>query len=134
MKKEKIFLTTFFILSLYCVCIGQISKEDLVIKKKISRKFSERAYCEEGIDNAVRDYSKGIRKIYIWGEGYVDSSDLLFRKILTSDYGIQIEHLGCVVSSDDQCYSNFMYTKIELENGKDFFVKLRKQVKIALAK
>ncbi len=116
--------------------LAQTQEKDIQLKKKIlkSNKNIEREWCEKGINLAIEDYSKGIRKIYYWGDRYSDSNDSLFRIILNAEYGIVTEDLGCTPSGDEMCYSDFMHKKIEADKGKDFFKNIMKRVKVNIAK
>ncbi len=110
---------------------AQMLDADVKIKKKVLKKHhkNEKEWCEEGINLAIEDYSKGIRKIFEWGDGVEDKVYDAAKKILTSEYGFIFEHLGCTPDLDAQCYTDFMYRKIELENGKDFFKKIIERAK-----
>ncbi len=114
--------------------LGQNQELDMKLKKKIlkSKKKIEREWCEEGINLAIKDYSKGIRKLYTWGDRYYDKNDSLFILILKSEYGIVLKDLGCSPDGDEICYSDYMCEKIEADKGKDFFKKIREQVNQAL--
>ena len=90
--------------------------------------------CENGTDKAIEDFNNGIYKVYSFGllaniedYGFNDYyEDYVFKK-----YGVLFSHRGCVVMSNDECYSNKMEELLYQKYGKDMFDIARKEAGLA---
>lgn len=77
--------------------------------------------CLKTREQAAADFKKGIRKVYLFG--LVD--DYKYRQVLTDKHGIDARYMGCLVTDELRCYSDFMEEMIAQERGFGFFEKVR---------
>ncbi|WP_146171807.1 hypothetical protein [Flavobacterium magnum] len=85
--------------------------------------------CEKGIEDAKKDFKKGIYKCSSYGL-VADSNPALTNYIneyRLKKYGIITDNGGCVTNDYKECYLNLMIKLVEEKFGSDIFIKSKKE-------
>lgn len=90
--------------------------------------------CESGTNSAIEDAEKGIYNYYAnISTGFKTKEEWNFsefyHKYLESNYGILVKEIGCVVTSQSECYSKKMSELIEKKFGENIFTRTREEAK-----
>jgi len=87
----------------------------------------EDSSCIEGIRQAQMDFKKGILKTISVGLLPLNSPLDEYTEIMKNEYGIIVEHIGCIVSSYDECYDAIMDSVITDKYGDSIYRIVREE-------
>lgn len=89
--------------------------------------------CEKGEKLAIQVADSGIYQIYSFGYPIMSPKDwdysAFYSHYLKKKYNVDYSHRGCVVFTNEQCYSNKMKELILIKYGDDFFERAEKEAK-----
>lgn len=84
--------------------------------------------CAQATARAIRDTTAGKLHIVTFGYPADMCSFSLWHSIIEKEYGIEAEHLGCVVYGWESCYNEVMYAAIEKKYGPGLWKKVNARV------
>lgn len=89
--------------------------------------------CEQGTKDAETDFSNGIYNSYSYGWAPVISTtdneefSKFYVNYVREKYAINIEHKGCIVTQQSECYSKTMEKLISKKFGKNIYKRAHKE-------
>jgi hypothetical protein len=84
--------------------------------------------CEHAMARAAQDTAAGKLRIYTFGYPADMCSFELSHSLLNTEYGIEANHLGCVIDGWESCYNEVMSIAIEKKFGADCWNKIHTHV------
>lgn len=125
---KKYILILFF--TSFCYCQSEQDKIDKAAADRASGSGDNRT-CQQGLQEAENDFSKGIYNSYSYGFAVERKGDngfnSFYKEYLREKYLINIQNKGCVSSEYSKCYSTAMKKLIFEKFGSDIYSKSRNE-------
>lgn len=126
---RNLLIFAFFLISLITHSQENTTKKDSLV-------WSKSKTCEDGDEDAKKDFNNGIYNSYSYGllvsvvpKKSEIGFDVFYEDYLRKKYSINLEHRGCIITDYSSCYSQTMDKLINEKFGESIFKRARKEAK-----